>query len=1034
LDSNRIRLRTSNLVTGALSLKTSNLNISGGGGGDVGTIDPALSPTSTNAVQNKAIYEALEDKASTSHTHSTSQITDWNNATSQFLTAHQTLKTVNGENLVGEGNIEIGGGGAPITVDNALSTDSTNPVQNKVITTALNAKANTSALPTKTSDLQNDSGFITSADVPSGSSNFIGTFASTNDLPQNASDGNYAYVGASAPYSIYSYNSSRTPKWYSTGATVDTNTLTADEEDITASETGVLSLKDREDTTYSSKAYIRVRKNIQENIQVKKTYADSEVTWVHAVEDTGRNVSTATAESGYNSNTDFFEGNPYEYDQYLELPITDENKGFPFAGKKSVRRSAPCITLNKSDKKVYFKWQYYKGNWEYNDIYYNEWYESDVDFSIDTINHTPKTFGYVENGKKHYIHFDGYNFSTTDATWQQTVNTLPDGTFGTANTIYDIMYDIDLLGNTITPADGVVIRYCGGKIKNGTIKLRRSVIIDCPDVQFFENVTILKAYQVLKDIWFDDMWLALSGVTNTQNDFACIAISLSKDHTIDFKHGQISAFDGNGRKLTIYGNGNKITIDNTYRQSGGFLFSCYNVALYDLNIELQDLDIQTYDAIFDTANILMRNVSYIGYSRIAANHSRAHYRFAALELHDCDLRSTAFLFEGFFNKVKFYNCKLRYINPVVRQLYELISVGASVANTTVDECYVEAYDTYIGGVWEIAPGTGLNSNGDVVTNYYESSWVSAYTYSYMKFHNCELVRFATDNGEKRRGNTNVIYENCHFKACNMPWRGSCIGTVTYKNCWIDMFNGVVGTNDEGPFNFWNLKSATFEGCTFRKIAWVDPEVTKVGNTSYPQGYAYEPLKNPVITIAPPTSIVVNRTGDTELKEGEEWDFKLYLYGNRIIVNDDLLVTPTNEYRPYSHFFIRTVNPKDAQSGNIVSLSDEDIKKMVVSKGNVFVHSISGTSGRFYESVGCHMYFNSREKVIPVDNTVFTVPPSNTAAGDIDYGTQTDFMCCNTNFTFIDAGADIPRYGRYNATTKKVAWLTYSAEEDVPANT
>lgn len=48
-----------------------------------------------------------------------------------------------------------------VTVDSALSSTSTNPVQNKVINAALANKANTSAIPTKTSQLTNDSGFKT---------------------------------------------------------------------------------------------------------------------------------------------------------------------------------------------------------------------------------------------------------------------------------------------------------------------------------------------------------------------------------------------------------------------------------------------------------------------------------------------------------------------------------------------------------------------------------------------------------------------------------------------------------------------------------------------------------------------------------------------------------------------------------------------------------------------------------------------------------------------------------------------------------
>lgn len=55
------------------------------------------------------------------------------------LVSGTNIKTINGQSLLGNGNIDITGGGT-ITVDSALSTDSENPVQNKVITNALNGK------------------------------------------------------------------------------------------------------------------------------------------------------------------------------------------------------------------------------------------------------------------------------------------------------------------------------------------------------------------------------------------------------------------------------------------------------------------------------------------------------------------------------------------------------------------------------------------------------------------------------------------------------------------------------------------------------------------------------------------------------------------------------------------------------------------------------------------------------------------------------------------------------------------------------
>lgn len=65
------------------------------------------------------------------------------------------LKTINGESISGTGNIEISCSGGSVTVDNELSLISTNPVENKVITEALNGKLDASAY-TPTTQVQSD--------------------------------------------------------------------------------------------------------------------------------------------------------------------------------------------------------------------------------------------------------------------------------------------------------------------------------------------------------------------------------------------------------------------------------------------------------------------------------------------------------------------------------------------------------------------------------------------------------------------------------------------------------------------------------------------------------------------------------------------------------------------------------------------------------------------------------------------------------------------------------------------------------------
>lgn len=80
-------------------------------------------PAKENAVQQK-INDIIDNKQDT-------------------LVSGTNIKTINNTSLLGSGNIDIQGG-STITIDSALSTTSTNPVQNKIITNALDGKVNTS--------------------------------------------------------------------------------------------------------------------------------------------------------------------------------------------------------------------------------------------------------------------------------------------------------------------------------------------------------------------------------------------------------------------------------------------------------------------------------------------------------------------------------------------------------------------------------------------------------------------------------------------------------------------------------------------------------------------------------------------------------------------------------------------------------------------------------------------------------------------------------------------------------------------------
>lgn len=121
-------------------------------------------PTKTSQLTNDSTYQtkanldtALATKADKSSLASKQD----------KLVSGTNIKTINSQSLLGSGNISIEAGSS-ITVDSALSTTSENPVQNKVITKALQTKANASDIPTKVSQLENDSKFATQTAVATG--------------------------------------------------------------------------------------------------------------------------------------------------------------------------------------------------------------------------------------------------------------------------------------------------------------------------------------------------------------------------------------------------------------------------------------------------------------------------------------------------------------------------------------------------------------------------------------------------------------------------------------------------------------------------------------------------------------------------------------------------------------------------------------------------------------------------------------------------------------------------------------------------
>lgn len=99
---------------------------------DIPSIEGLLSEVKAQELyQPKGEYALKSELPDTTDLATKTEVTD--------AISNQKFKTINNQEITGEGNIEIQGGGSSVTVDDALSTESINPVQNKAITEKINA-------------------------------------------------------------------------------------------------------------------------------------------------------------------------------------------------------------------------------------------------------------------------------------------------------------------------------------------------------------------------------------------------------------------------------------------------------------------------------------------------------------------------------------------------------------------------------------------------------------------------------------------------------------------------------------------------------------------------------------------------------------------------------------------------------------------------------------------------------------------------------------------------------------------------------
>lgn len=142
-----------------------NISSSSGGGSNI-TVDATLDGTSSNAIANKAVYAALNNKLDKTGIAAYATRDDFGNIIADTYAKKSevsgVVKSVNNITPDSNGNVTItvsGGAGGNITVDSVLSSTSTNAIQNRVVQQEFTSVR--SEIPTKVSQLTNDSGYLT---------------------------------------------------------------------------------------------------------------------------------------------------------------------------------------------------------------------------------------------------------------------------------------------------------------------------------------------------------------------------------------------------------------------------------------------------------------------------------------------------------------------------------------------------------------------------------------------------------------------------------------------------------------------------------------------------------------------------------------------------------------------------------------------------------------------------------------------------------------------------------------------------------
>ena len=389
-------------------------------------------------------------------------------------------------------------------------------------------------------------------------------------------------------------------------------------------------------------------------------------------------------------------------------------------------------------------------------------------------------------------------------------NVLTQDMISGANTVYEIRYDFDLNGSSISISEKSILLFQGGSIKNGTILFGLdSNIVNVSGQTIFYDVKFSIYSKLSIDCHFIDNWHNNPMLSENHVIVNAPHFYFTKDYIIE-DDAHFSQGSNNNIPHYLHGNGHTVRmLTHNFTGKNNFLQG-ESISIDNLSIICVSEDREEHiGTLFDCRNFTADNVYVDAYNRLAANWSYDDYidhDNSYMTLRNCDIMTSSFVMENRYDRLCISNSRLRERKDKSSDYgHDIISVRAYNSNPTDDNAYIYISNSVVEGGIEL-----VGTQAEARTNTYKKITVlnSILRYFRLGFHGGDTYGI-TD--------MEVINSVSYVGLGNGFYNG--INSVTYRHC--SFFLTTYNAYALGPFKIQAMRSFTFEACTFNADAGND---------------------------------------------------------------------------------------------------------------------------------------------------------------------------------------------------------------------